>query len=328
MVPCTPPYKAPITGPAVWKGSDFSSPSDYWYYLSSETIADLDRALRRIRESGNPSVSAGAFGAEDFPLPSFENDAEALREELRFGSGFVVMKGLPIDRYTEREASMIYWGLGAHLGRAIPQTVKGDLLYSVRDEGYDLKRDYDSAPVRTSKTTSGLNYHTDSPPMLAGYTPDIVCLLALQTAKAGGESSILSANTAHNILLDERPDYLDRLYAPYHMDRRAELPPGEAPTLPVPVFAYDGHLAVRYLRLYITKGHEVAGSPLTSADTDPLDYLDDVMRRPQLPVNFQMERGDMQFVNNVFILHSRTEYEDHPEPGRKRHYKRLWLKYR
>jgi len=142
MVPCTPPYKAPISGPAVWKASDFSSPSDYWYYLSSETIAELDRALRRIRESGNPSVSAGAFGVEDFPLPSFENDAEALREELRFGSGFVVMKGLPIDRYSEREASMIYWGLGAHLGRAIPQTVKGDLLYSVRDEGYDLKRDY------------------------------------------------------------------------------------------------------------------------------------------------------------------------------------------
>jgi len=164
--------------------------------------------------------------------------------------------------------------------------------------------------------------------MLAGYTPDIVCLLALQTAKSGGESSILSANTAHNILLNERPDFLDRLYAPYHMDRRAELPPGEAPTLPVPVFAYDGHLAVRYLRLYITKGHEVAGAPLTSADTDPLDYLDDVMRRPQLPVNFQMERGDMQFVNNVFILHSRTEYEDHPEPERKRHYIRLWLKYR
>jgi hypothetical protein len=325
MVPCTPPYKAPITGPAVWKGSDFSSPSDYWYYLSSDTIAELDRALRRIRESGKPLFTLTIL---DFPLPSFENDAEALREELRFGSGFVVMRGLPIDRYTEREASMIYWGLGAHLGRAIPQTVKGDLLYSVRDEGYDLKRDYDSAPVRTSKTTSGLNYHTDSPPMLAGYTPDIVCLLALQTAKSGGESSILSANTAHNIVLDERPDYLDRLYAPYHMDRRAELPPGEAPTLPVPVFAYDGHLAVRYLRLYITKGHEVAGAPLTSADTDPLDYLDDVMRRPQLPVNFQMERGDMQFVNNVFILHSRTEYEDHPQPERKRHYIRLWLKYR
>ena len=51
------------------------------------------------------------------------------------------------------------------------------------------------------------------------------------------------------------------------------------------------------------------------------------MRRPNLPVTFQMQRGDMQFVNNQFILHSRTEYEDYPEPERKRHYMRLWLKY-
>jgi alpha-ketoglutarate-dependent taurine dioxygenase len=325
MAPRTGPYKAPITGPAVWKGSDFSSPRDYWYYLSRETIAELDRALLRIRNSCKPIFN---LTLQDFPLPSFENDAEALREELRFGSGFVVVKGLPIDRHSEQEACTLYWGLGAHLGRPIPQNMKGDLLYSVRDEGYVLERDYGTAGVRTSKTTAGLNYHTDSPPMLAGYTPDVVCLLALRTAKAGGESAILSGNTAHNIILEERPEYLDRLYAPYHMDRRAELPPGEPPTMAVPVFAYDGQLAVRYLRLYITKGHEVAGAPLTLADTDPLDFLDDVMRRPHLPVTFQMERGDMQFVNNVFILHSRTEFEDHPEPERKRHYVRLWLKYR
>src|SRR5260370_25698519 len=125
MVPCAPRFKAPITGPAGWKGSDFSSPSDYWYYLSSETIAELDHALRRIRESGKPLFT---LTIQDFPLPSFENDAEALREDLQFGSGFVGMKGLPIDRYTEREASMIYCGLVAHLGRAIPHTVKCDLL--------------------------------------------------------------------------------------------------------------------------------------------------------------------------------------------------------
>jgi TfdA family taurine catabolism dioxygenase TauD len=222
---------------------------------------------------------------------------------------------------------MIYWGLGTHLGRPIPQKVHGGLLYSVRDEGINLERDYGQAGVRTSKTTAGFHYHTDSPSLLAGHTPDVVCLLALQTAKAGGESALMSANTVHNLILDEHPEHLDRLYAPYHMDRRAELPPGEPPTLPVPVFAYDGRLAVRYLRLYITKGHEVAGAPLTPEDTEPLDHMDEVMRRPDLPVTFGMERGDMQFVNNTFILHGRTEFQDAPQPERKRHYVRLWLKW-
>jgi Taurine catabolism dioxygenase TauD, TfdA family len=325
MILHTPPYKAPITGPGVWRGSDFDGPDDYWYPLSRDTLAELDRAVQAIRAAGKPIFS---LTAEDFPLPSFENDAEALREELQFGSGFVIVKGLPLDRYTEEEACMIYWGLGAHLGRPIQQKVEGGLLYSVRDEGVNLDRDYGAAGVRTSKTTAGFNYHTDSPSMLAGHTPDIVCLLALQTARSGGESAIMSANTVHNAIREERPDYLDRLYAPYHVDRRAELPPGEPPTLPVPVFAYDGRLAVRYLRYYITKGHEVVGAPLTSEDTEPLDYLDEVMRRPGMPVTFGMERGDMQFVNNVFILHSRAEYKDHPEPERKRHYMRLWLKFK
>jgi hypothetical protein len=53
--------------------------------------------------------------------------------------------------------------------------------------------------VRTSKTTGGLNYHTVRP-HAGGHTPDIVYLLALQTAKPAARSSILGANTAHNIL--------------------------------------------------------------------------------------------------------------------------------
>src|SRR5437870_1266868 len=177
----TAPHKAPISGPGVWCGSDFSGLLDFCYYLSGETLDELDLALRRIRRSCKPVFS---LTAQDFPLPSFENDAEALREELQFGSGFVVVKGLPLDRYTEEEACMIYWGLGTHLGRPAPQKVQGGLLYSVRDEGYDLERDFGAAGVRTSKTTAGFNYQPDSPSLLAGHTPDVVCLLALQTAKS------------------------------------------------------------------------------------------------------------------------------------------------
>jgi hypothetical protein len=40
----------------------------------------------------------------------------------------------------------------------------------------------------------------------------------------------------------------------------------------------------------------------------------------------KLERGDMQFVNNYVVLHSRTAYEDHPEEARKRHLLRLWLR--
>jgi hypothetical protein len=35
--------------------------------------------------------------------------------------------------------------------------------------------------------------------------------------------------------------------------------------------------------------------------------------------------GDMQFLHNHQILHSRTDFVDWPQPERKRHLLRLWL---
>ncbi|MEO7652328.1 MAG: TauD/TfdA family dioxygenase [Bryobacteraceae bacterium] len=317
------PYQEPFSGAEAWRGSDFEEPGGGVYYLKPETVAEMEQNAERLRSDDRVLFS---ITRDDFPLPSFSADAAVLRNRLRAGTGFVIVKGLPIERYTEHEASLLYWGLGMHLGRPIPQNVKGDLLYSVRDEGYVIDRDYGVvAGVRTSKTTAKLNYHTDSPCLMAGNTPDIVCLLTLQTAKSGGESAIISGATVHNILLAERPDYLARLYQPFHMDRRAETPPGEPAIVDVPVLAYGGELRVRYLRLYITKGHEFTGDPLDAAGKNALDYLDGIMNRDGIPFTFGMDRGDMQFVNNVFIPHSRTEFQDYPEPERKRHYMRLWL---
>lgn len=319
----TPVHKAPITGPGAWRRADFSGPADWSYRLQPQTLAELDQAVEAVRERGK---NISTLAAADFPLPSFTADAARLRKEVLGGRGFVVIKGLPPDRYTAEEACLLYWGIGSFFGATLPQNVKGDRLYSVRDEGQNIARDYGAVGVRFSKTTSGLNFHTDSAPAFRGNTPDIVCLLALQTAKSGGSTAIVSAQTLHNVILAERPDYLDRLYTGYYFDRRAELAPGEPPTLLAPVFTYDGSLRIRHFPFYIHKAPELTGAPLTAGDTGPLEFLDSVARRDELPVTFDMERGDMQFVNNTFILHSRTAYEDYPEPERRRHLVRLWLK--
>jgi hypothetical protein len=318
----TPVHRSRIDGPTAWKGADFASASQWCYRLTPGAVAEFERSLRRIQRSSKPVAE---LAAGDFDVPSFLGDAGTLGREIRSGRGFVLIKGLPLERYSDEEACILYRGFGALLGKAVPQNVKGDVLYSVRNEGVNLEREYGSIGARSSKTALGINFHTDSAPIMAGFCPDIVGLLALRTAKSGGESAIISAATLHNILLEERPDLLKRLYAPYHFDRRAELRPGEAPTLFAPVFIYRGGVAIRYLRFYIHKGHELVGAPLTPADVEPLDYMDSVMTRPELRVTFGMEPGDMQFINNVFILHSRTAFEDHAEPDRRRHLVRLWL---
>ena len=38
-----------------------------------------------------------------------------------------------------------------------------------------------------------------------------------------------------------------------------------------------------------------------------------------------LEVGDIQFLSNAHVLHSRTAYKDYPPPAPRRHLMRLWL---
>jgi len=303
----TPVHDAEISDPGAWDAGTFQNTYPWIHRLREQTLDEID----------------GVIGREQFQLPSFE--ARQLRQELSRGRGFIVLRGLPVDRYSEAEMSQLYWGLGALLGKPLPQNVRGDRLYDVRDEGYSIQRDYGRVGVRFSKTTEALDFHTDSAPALMGNTPDVIGLMALRVARSGGESALVSASTVHNVLRRENPRLLRRLYQPYHFDRSVEWRPGEDRTLFAPVFRWNGSLEVRYFRHYIPKGHALAEAPLGAEDVEALDALEEVANRPDLQVRFAMEPGDIQLVSNVFVLHSRTHYEDWPDPERKRHLKRLWL---
>ena len=50
-----------------------------------------------------------------------------------------------------------------------------------------------------------------------------------------------------------------------------------------------------------------------------------MLNRPELRAEFALEPGQVYFINNRWILHNRTAFEDHPEPERRRHLVRLWL---
>lgn len=308
-------------GPQVWTARDFSGPPDWLLSFPEETRHELKSAIAHAKQH---RAEAGMLKREDFPLPSFAPTAAEILKCLRDGRGFVVLRGLALDDYAEDEVRLLYAGLGTHLGTILRQNLRGDRLYSVRDEGIRVEADYGRTGVRFSKSNAAFDFHTDSPSRVAGNTPDAIGLLVLRTAKTGGESALVSGYALHNILREERPDVLRRLYQPFWVDR-AELPPGEDPVLPVPVFTFDGRLTVRYLRFYITKGQEWKGEPLRSADVEALDVFEEVMLRPGVAVKVPAERGDLQLVSNTFLLHSRTSYEDHSAPERKRHYLRLWL---
>jgi hypothetical protein len=105
------------------------------------------------------------------------------------------------------------------------------------------------------------------------------------------------------------------------------LRPGEAPTVAYPVLTRDGgDLTYRYLRYWIESGHDRIGQALTVAQQRALDVLDEVLARPDLRVEFELRAGDQFFINNRWILHNRTAFEDHSEAEQRRHLVRLWLR--
>jgi len=303
-----------------WTAADFSGEQDWCVRPDRETIDAFKRAMSGAESAGLELTSIRAHHGP----PALQALAARVRAMLRT-SGFAVLRGLPLDDFSESQTRILYALLGAQLGTIVPQTVSGTILYSVRDEGVQLEKEYGRPGIRTSKTSAAFAFHTDSPSRLAGHTPDYVALLVLRTARSGGESALVSGYAVHEIIRQERPDYLARLYQPFWVDRRAELPPGEEPVLPVPVFHTEDKFVVRYLRFYIHKGHEVKQEPLGESDLNALDFLDSVIHRSGMALLISAERGDIQIVNNKTLLHSRAAFEDHAGPELKRHYLRMWI---
>jgi hypothetical protein len=256
------------------------------------------------------------LGKEDFPLPTFAPRLKRIERELIDGRGFVLIRGLPRDRYDKKDASLLYWGIGTHLGRPWPQNKHGHLLGDVTDQGKSF----------TDHTSRGneiggipFPYHSDG--------SDLVGLLCLQRAKEGGLSTVCNAVAIHNELVRTAPELAAALYEEQPYDFRGEHAEGTAGWYPMPIFTrWNERLFVRYIRPYILTSQRHADAPrITPLAEAAMQRVDAMTQDPEYSVFMDFEPGDMQFINNYHVLHGRTAYEDDRESGLVRHLKRLWL---
>jgi hypothetical protein len=305
-----------IEGPGAWYGPALAARGGWIETLSAVELAELEAAARPwLARVGRDAAALNDLAAGDFPLPTLAARIASMAHELLHGRGFVLLRGLPVDRWGNRLSAIAFYGLGVHIGRPRTQNAQGHLLGHVRDVGLRS----DDPNVRIYQTHERQTFHTDS--------ADVVGLLCLQTAKAGGLSALVSSITLYNELRARRPDLACRLFAPFATDRRGEVPAGGKPYFTIPVFNWHaGMLSAIYQRQYIDSAQRFADAPrLAPADVEALDLLDALTNDPALHLTMALERGDLQFVHNHTLLHDRTAFEDHPEPARRRHLLRLWL---
>ena len=297
---------------SAWYGPDLKERSDWIEHLSETETAEVESAARSLAES---SFDLTSISSDDFPLPRLGPRLRRLLEEVLRGRGFVLIKALPVQRWTRREAAIAFLGIGTHLGNLRMQNSEGHLLGHVKDLG----RSGLDPNARIYQTRERQTHHTDS--------CDVVGLLCLRTAKSGGLSSLVSSTTIFNEMRRRRPDLLRVLLDPIETDRRGEVPQGGKPYFSIPVFNWhEGLLSAIYQRQYIESARRFPSvAPLSPVQIEALDLFDDLANDPKLNLTMELQPGDMQFVHNHTILHDRTAFDDFVEPERKRHLLRLWV---
>lgn len=296
------PEPEPARGPAVWLGSD-QNPHDWIMQLDDDVCNELVQVAETLRERPLDELHR-----TDFDIPAMAPGLKLIADVLEHGTGFILLRGLPAGELPQDLVETIFWGIGTHLGVGVSQSSAGDRLGHVLDRGTREKDRY--------YTRGGsIEFHMDP--------VDAVGLLCLRTARAGGASRIVSAGAVHNLILTERPDLLQVLYHGFHNSRRGH--GVSTPSARVPLFAPGRYgLECYHLPLAIRQATE-EGCPLSAIEEEALAFVEEIANRPGVFLDMDFRVGDIQFLSNRTILHSRTDYVDHTEPVLRRHLLRLWL---
>lgn len=293
---------------AAWEAADMG---DRWLRILTPAESDaLAGMLEAVR--GRPMLS---ITCDAVPLGAFAPVLQELTHQLEHGIGFMTLRGAPSHRFTPEENRLLFWALGTHLGVARPQGKASQLMSDVRAAGGT----YRGLGGRGYNTNAELDYHVDG--------TDWVGLYCLRTARAGGLSRIASSVAIHNEILRRHPSLVARLYQPFPWNRQNEEAADESPWYMAPVYSLrDGHFAARYIRNHIRSGQARPDVPrLTEQDHRALDIIQELAETDRFRFDMELQAGDMQWVNNHVLIHSRTEFQDFEEEDRKRHLLRLWL---
>lgn len=313
----------PIEHAAAWHGDTLRLSERWQRTLHAQHIDEILDATRRV-------VAADKdwrwVTRDRFPLDATAELLADISNELEHGCGMARVSGLPIDAFDDSALRIAWAGLGVHLGTLRRQNADGELLRGICDEGASVGqrhgqvRDGDGVFLSSrarSASTGALRYHSDR--------CDVVALLCVRQARAGGVSRIASSLAVHNAMIARRPDLAALLYRAIHRSRLGEERGGDQMSYPLPVFGVrDGRFTSHYSRTFVEAAERMPGTPkLEPAQWEALDLLASLA--DELCLEMRLTPGEMQFLNNHVMYHSRTAFEDDARADARRLLYRLWL---
>ncbi|MEZ5740780.1 MAG: TauD/TfdA family dioxygenase [Burkholderiaceae bacterium] len=291
----------PYRGPSAWRRADMQADPQWIRSLDAHAVAELRDAVAAVYRQG---ADLSGLTRDDFALPRLGPRIVQLRDTLETGRGFELWRGLPVNEWNDDERRIAFWGLGLHLGAPVVQNARGELLGSV---------------INTSSTDPQTNansrfYHTNRAAPFHVDGADTVGLLCVRTAMSGGASLIVSSTSIYNAVLREAPDLLELLYQPLWFDHRGErnAVTGEPYWVTSICGWANGKLSMMYLRAFLESAQRYENAPpLTDRHYRLFDLVDRLAASDELCLSMDFRPGDIQWLNNHVILHSRTRFDDY-----------------
>ncbi len=243
----------------------------------------------------------------------------ALKQRMLATPGFVCLK-VGDAGYTNNDLRKVYSAVSRSFGDL--NTRYGE-FFDVKDRGLDHTKE--AIPV--SKTRASTGFHTDS--SAANYCPEIVGLLCLQPAQSGGESLLANAVNLYSWLAENHPMSLKVLSRPI---KRDVITPGTKQDVEAiqsnsfPIFTRtQSTVQFRYMRYWIETAYKKLAQPLPGGLRKAMNLIDSYLMDPANTYSRMLLRGEMLFVNNCHLCHSRTAFTDSLVPGQKRVLVRTWI---
>jgi len=274
------PALTPVTAPCAWRGDKLSATREWIHHLNDAQIDELEQVGRRF-VADDPDLRT--VTAAEYPLPVTAGAITEFGRAMDTGRGFVLVRGLRMDRYDDALAAAIFYLMGLHLGVPMRQNELGDLVDHVLATSDKTLQDRTALP---SRVRDRLPFHSDS------------------------------------------SDLAPLLLEPWYFDWRRQDPDAPADWYTSPIVSWTGGVFSMYAGSGMIKAAQDYPDvpPLTPEQLEALTLLDDISHEPGVALDMDFQPGDIQWLLNYAALHSRTEFIDHPEPGRQRHLLRLWLK--
>ncbi|KAK4102453.1 Clavaminate synthase-like protein, partial [Parathielavia hyrcaniae] len=316
---CTPRYfpishgwPAEVEGDLAWGPSSFTSDDDYTLTLDEADISEIRSGLQHFN---GLELYGNEVSPTTFPLPTLGPKLQRVALDIHCGKGFSVVRGLKPDDFSPEDNVLVFLGVSSYIGSMRGrQDEEGNMLMHIRDAKLSRTPQQDR-PTRYSSRAS--TFHTDT-------FCDILALQTRNNASVGGRNLLASSWTVYNELARTHPRLRELLAQPvWSFDSRGKFLPSNTRPL---LYHHDGRIIMNFAReplLGLSGVNRAPGlAPLSEEQRRALDAVENIARRNQIVLEAQL--GDLLFINNHGVLHSREAFEDSQDSPR--YLVRTWLK--